>query len=185
MYNQNGDNDMNTIDAILTRKSVRQYSDKDIGEKEIRTILRAGQSGPTAMNKRDWHFLVVKDKETLKNMAGLVGLLVASPLLRATMAILILGDSKASAGDFWEVDCSIAAQNMILAAHELGIGSCWIGTFPQEGKIKAQAKLFNLPDHIIPHSIIAFGYPKDETNFYNIKEKKPELEENKIHMEKW
>ncbi len=176
---------MDTIDAILTRKSVRQYSDKDISEDTIKTILKAGQSGPTAMNKRDWHFLVVKDKETLKKMAGLVGLLVASPLLRAKMAILVLGDKKLSINEFWEVDCSIAAQNMILAAHDLGIGSCWIGTFPQEGKMKAQRELFNLPSHIMPHSIIAFGYPKDDTNFYTIKDKKPELEQDKIHLEKW
>ncbi|MDD3068304.1 MAG: nitroreductase family protein [Acholeplasmataceae bacterium] len=176
---------MKTIEAILTRKSVREYSDKPIEEEVLQTILKAGQAGPSARNRRDWHFLVVQDSATLKNMAGLIGLLVASPLLHAKMAILVLGDEKLSADDFWKVDCSIAAQNMILAAHELGIGACWIGTFPKEGKMKIQKEIFHLPNHIIPHSIITFGYPKDDTNFFSVKEGKPILEEDKIHREKW
>lgn len=176
---------MKTIEAILTRKSVRKYSDKPIEEATLQTILKAGQAGPSARNRRDWHFLVVQDPATLKKMAESHGLNVSMPLMRAKMAIVVLGDKSVSAGDFWQVDCSIAAQNMILAAHELGIGSCWIGTFPAEERIKVHREIFHLPENIVPHSIITFGYPKDDSNFYVLKEGKPALEENKIHREKW
>ena len=176
---------MKTIEAILTRKSVREYSDKPIEEEVLQTILKAGQAGPSARNRRDWHFLVVQDPATLKKMAEAHGLIVSMPLMRAKMAIVVLGDKNVSAGDFWQVDCSIAAQNMILAAHELGIGTCWIGTFPVESRIKIHKDVLNLPEHVVPHSIIVFGYPKDGSNFYNIKEGKPILEEGKIHREKW
>ena len=176
---------MNTIEAILTRKSVRDYSDKPITEESILTILKAGQAGPNARNRRDWHFLVVQDRDTLKKMAESHGLNVSMPLMKAKVAIVVLGDKSVSSGDFWQVDCSIAAQNMILAAHELGIGSCWIGTFPAEERMKIHKDIFHLPEHIMPHSIITFGYPKDDTNFFSIKEGKPILEENKIHREKW
>ena len=176
---------MNTIETILTRKSIREYSDKPIEEETLQTILKAGQAGPSARNRRDWHFLVVQDPAILKNMAEAHGLIVSMPLMRAKMAIVVLGDKSASSGDFWEVDCSIAAQNMILAAHELGIGTCWIGTFPVESRMQIHKEIFNLPEHIVPHSLITFGYPKDNSNFNNLKEGKPILEEAKIHREKW
>lgn len=176
---------METIDSILTRKSVRKYSDKDISNESLEIILKAGQAGPTARNRRDWQFIVVKEKETLNKMAGFLGALIASPLREAKMAILVIGDANLSADDNWQIDCAIAAQNMILAAHELGIGSCWIGTFPNKGKMKFQSKLFDLPKYAIPHSIIAFGYPLDPSGFYDPKDKKPVLEEKKIHREKW
>lgn len=176
---------MNTIDAILSRKSVREYSNKPITEESILTILKAGQAGPSARNRRDWHFLIVQDRDTLKKMAEAHGLIVSMPLMRSKMAIVVLGDKSVSSGDFWQVDCSIAAQNMILAAHELGIGSCWIGTFPVESRMKIHKDILNLPEHIVPHSIIAFGYPKDNSNFNSLKEGKPILEEDKIHREKW
>lgn len=176
---------MKTIDAILSRKSVRKYSEKDISEEALQTILKAGQAGPSARNRRDWHFLVIRNRVTLKKMAEKAGLDVSTPLLGAKMAIIVLGDTTLSSGNYWQVDCAIASQNMILAAHELGIGSVWIGTFPNEDRMNAQKELFGMPSHIIPHSIISFGYPLDETNFFKIKENKPELEENKIHREKW
>jgi len=176
---------MNTFNTILMRKSVREYSDKPISDEALEMILKAGQAGPSARNRRDWHFIVIKKAETLQKMAGATGPRVSMPLLNAKMAILVCGDKSSSAGDFWEVDCSIAAQNMILAAYELGIGACWIGTFPDEERMQNHKFLFKLPDHIAPHSIITFGYPKDETHFFDIKEDKPILEKEKIHFEKW
>mgnify|MGYP003324832985 CR=1 FL=1 len=62
------------------------------------------------------------------------------------------------------IDCSIAAQNMTLAAEELGLGSVWLGVWPVEERVKNQAKLFNLPEKIVPHSILVFGYPDDEVS---------------------
>lgn len=86
----------------------------------------------------------------------------ADPLRGAALGILVLGNLERafkSAPDYWIIDGSIAAQNMILAAHAMGIGSVWPGTYPQMERVEAQRKLFGLPDTIIPHSIIAFGYP--------------------------
>ncbi len=173
---------MNTIETIRTRISVRKYSDKPISEEDIRTILEAGMSGPSAVNARPWSFLVVRDKDMLNKMADGNGR-AAEPLRGAAMGILVCGDlarAYQGAPDYWVVDGSIAAQNMILAAHELGIGSVWLGTWPQENKIAAQAELFQLPDWIIPHSIIAFGYPEAPST----KEKRI-WEEDRVHWEQW
>ena len=78
------------------------------------------------------------------------------------------------------VDGSIAAQNMILAANAMGIGSVWLGTWPQMDRVKAQAELFGLPKTQVPHSIIAFGYPKEEST-----KEKLIWEDDRVHYEKW
>ena len=148
---------MNTLETIFTRKSVRQFKNQKVDEKDIKTILKAGMSGPTCVNSK--------------------------PLLECAFAILICGDySKAFkfSKDYFAVDGSIAGQNMILAAWSLGIGSVWLGTWPQMDRVFAQSKLFDLPNDQIPHSIIAFGYPLDE-----IKEKEEYYDESVVHYNKW
>ncbi len=149
---------MNTIEAIKTRTSVRKYSDKHIADEDLRTILEAGMSGPSAVNARPWTFIVVRDKDMLGKMADGNGR-AAEPLRGADVGILICGDMARAyqgAPDYWVVDATIATQNMILAAHDLGIGSVWLGTWPQENKMAAQAALFQLPEGVVPHSIVAF-----------------------------
>ena len=173
---------MDAIQNIMSRISVRQYSDKEISEDALQTILEAGMSGPSCVNARDWSFIVVRNPEMLNKMADANGR-PAEPLRTAKLGILVCGDlDRAFKGalDYWVVDGSIAAQNMILAANALGIGSVWLGTWPQMNRVKAQTELFGLPETQIPHSIIAFGYPKEE----NAKEKLI-CEADRVHHEKW
>ena len=154
---------MNTLETIFTRKSVRQFKNQKVDEKDIKTILKAGMSGPTCVNSKDWSFIVVDDPEVLHKMYKANGV-PAKPLSK----------------DYFAVDGSIAGQNMILAAWSLGIGSVWLGTWPQMDRVFAQSKLFDLPNDQIPHSIIAFGYPLDE-----IKEKEEYYDEAVVHYNKW
>ena len=167
---------------FLQEKSVRQFKNQKVDEKDIKTILKAGMSGPTCVNSKDWSFIVIDDQEVLKQMYEANGV-PAKPLLECAFAILICGDyTKAFqyAKDYFAVDGSIAGQNMILAAWSLGIGSVWLGTWPQMDRVFAQSKLFDLPNDQIPHSIIAFGYPLDE-----IKEKEEYYDESVVHYNKW
>ena len=175
---------MNMIDAISTRRSVRQFTSQPISDDALQTILAAGMSGPSAVNARPWSFLVVRDQDTLCKMADGNGS-AAQPLKGAALGILVLGDMTRTferAPEYWVVDGSIAAQNMILAAHSLGIGSVWLGTWPQEEKINAQRQIFNLPESAVPHSIIAFGYPAESQK--NIPARGG-YEEDRVHFEKW
>ena len=173
---------MDAISAIKTRISTRQYSSQPITDEALQTILEAGMSGPTAVNARPWSFIVVRDPEMLNKMADCNGR-AAEPLRSAKVGILVCGDMERAfkpAPDYWVVDGSIVAQNMILAAHAMGIGSVWLGTWPQQNKVDSQKALFNLPEHIIPHSIIAFGYPAQEST-----KEKLLYEEDRVHFEKW
>ena len=175
-------NFMDTIQTIKDRISTRKYSNKTISENDLKTILEAGMSGPSCVNARDWSFIVVRDKRTLNKMADANGR-PAEPLRTADVGILICGDLERAfppAPEYWVIDGSIAAQNMILAASALGIGSVWLGTWPQMDRVKQQAELFNLPSSQIPHSIIAFGYPAASDH-----KEKLIWEPDRIHYEKW
>lgn len=107
----------------------------------------------------------------------------AKPLRNAVLGILICGDLERAfpkAKDYWIIDASIAAQNMVLAAHSLGIGSVWLGTYPQMERVTKQAEIFKLPEHIVPHSILAFGYQD-----HIILSEQKHFETDRVHYEKW
>ena len=152
---------MDAYENIMTRRSVRYYTDEPVSDEVLEKILRAGMSGPSCTNARDWSFIVTRDPVVLNKMADGNGG-PAGPLRRAALGIMILGDlERAFRGgpEYWVIDGAIAGQNMILAAHALGVGSVWLGTWPQMDRVNNQREAFNLPDTVIPHSIIAFGYP--------------------------
>lgn len=133
---------METMQNILTRRSVRKFADKPIEPDKLHTILEAAMSGPCAVNAREWAFIIVTDREKLAQMAKANGR-VARMLNQAAAAILVCGDLDRAfppAPDFWVIDAAIAAQNMTLAANDLGIGSVWLGTWPDDKRVKRQAQ---------------------------------------------
>ena len=173
---------METMEAIRTRRSVRKFTDEPINPSDLRAILSAVMSGPSCVNARDWSFLVVQNPETLGRMADANGR-PAEPLRHCAAGILILGDLSRAfppAKDYWVIDGAIAAQNMTLAAHALGLGSVWLGTWPQMDRVERQAKLFELPDTLIPHSILAIGHPAPETRF----PRRDLYEDDRVHFER-
>lgn len=174
---------MNSIQNILTRKSIRCYEDRPISKADLQVILEAAMSGPSCVNARDWQFIVVENKETLNKMADANGP-YAAPLRHAPVGILICGDLNRAferAKDYWIVDGAIAGQNITLAARALGIGSVWLGTWPQMDRVENQVKLFGLPESVMPHSIIALGYSKETENATP----KNSYDEACVHFEKW
>ena len=171
------------LNAILARRSTRAFTEEPVDEESIRAILRAGMSGPSCVNARDWSFIAVTDPDMLGRMADANGR-PAEPLRRAKLGILVCGELERAfprAKDYWVIDAAIAGQNMTLAAEALGLGSVWLGTWPQMERVEAQRRLFDLPEHIVPHSIIAFGHPAPE----GPARKKPEWEADRVHREKW
>jgi nitroreductase len=173
---------MDTLKAIFTRRSVREFTDQKVSKEDIDIILKAGMSAPSCVIARDWSFIVVTDEEMLAKMADANGR-PAEPLRHAAFAVLVCGDMERAfspAPDYWIIDASIAAENMILAATDMGIGSVWLGTYPQMERVNRQKELVGLPKTIEPHSIIAFGYPKE-----TITEERDLFEADRVHYEKW
>lgn len=173
---------MEAINAIMSRVSTRRFTGQPIPGDVLHTILEAGMSGPSAVNVRPWSFIVMQEQDMLRRMADGNGR-AAEPLRGAALGVLVCGDlSRAypAAPDYWVIDASIACQNMLLAAHALGVGSVWLGTWPQQEKIAVQRALFGLPEHIVPHSIIAFGYPDGP-----MKVQPERYEESQVHFGQW
>lgn len=169
---------MNVIEGILKRRSIRRFTDKPIEKGDITTLLRAAMMAPTARNCQEWEFIVVQDKNTLHKITTVHP--YAQMLKEAACAIMVCGNTKKEhAPGYWMADCGAATQNILLAATELGIGSVWLGVYPNEERMNALSKMFVLPDYVKPLNVIALGYPDEQ---------KPDIDRfdpEKIHLEKW
>jgi nitroreductase len=133
---------------------------------------------PSARNQQPWHFLVIDERPLLGRIREIHP--YASMLSDAELAILVLGDTtlELSRG-YWPVDCAAATQNILLAAHALGLGAVWLGVYPREERQKGIHGLFNLPGHVHPFAIISVGIPAEEKPF-------PErFKEERIQWNEW
>lgn len=149
------------IKNIMTRTSIRKYTDQPIKKADIETLLRAGMAAPTAVNKQPWHFVAVTDKAKLKELSGGRG----GMLEQCALAIVVCGNmEKAMPGkarEYWVQDCSAATENILLAAHALGLGAVWTGGYPMEDRMATISKALKLPETIIPLCTIVIGYPAE------------------------
>ena len=149
------------LDNILARTSIRSYQDRPVDQDKIEKLLRAGMAAPSAVDKRPWHFIVVTDKQVLNGLAQ------ANPnagmAARAPLAIVVCGDKTKAltrVPDYWVQDASAATQNILLAAHGMGLGAVWTGTYPVTDRVEKVAAALNLPEHIVPFCTIVIGYPE-------------------------
>ena len=152
---------MNTLDAIMTRRSVRKYTQVPLPEGIIDTLLRAAMAAPSAGNQQPWHFIVVTDPALLQKVPSIHP--HAHMVAHAPAAILICADlQREKHKDMWPQDCSAATENLLLGAHDQGLGAVWLGIFPREDRSEAFSRLFGLPDHVKPFSMIALGCPAEK-----------------------
>jgi len=152
---------MDAIDTILTRRSVRTYTEDDIPDNIINKLLEAAVSAPSAGNQQPWHFIILEKREILDKIPDFHP--NAKLLKGAQKAILVCADLNLEKyKGYWVLDCSAATQNILLAARALGLGTCWLGVYPREDRIKNLKELLNLPENVVPHSIIALGYTQEK-----------------------
>ena len=151
------------IKNIMTRTSVRKYTNETVTKVDIETMLRAGMAAPTAVNKQPWHFVVVTDREQLNALAAAnrgTGMAAKAPL-----AIVVCGDMQKTLSGigqgFWVQDCSAATENILLAANALGLGAVWTGLYPNEERANAVRDIVKAPEHIVPLCTIVIGHPAD------------------------
>ncbi|MBR3603687.1 MAG: nitroreductase family protein [Elusimicrobiaceae bacterium] len=169
---------MYTLQAIEKRRSIRKFQDKTISAEQIKTLLKAAMLAPTARNCQEWEFVVIKDRIVLNALKEVHP--HAQMLSTADCAIVVCADtSREWAAGYWMGDCGAATQNILLAATDMGIGSVWLGVYPNEDRMQAIADVLQLPTNVKPFNVIALGYPDEE------KEPVDRFDEKKIHYEKW
>lgn len=155
-------NGNSAIENIMTRTSVRQYDEsRTIPADTVEILLRAAMSAPTAVNKQPWQFVVLDQRESIDSLAGYLP--YAKMLEHAPLAIVTCGDlTQAIEGEgetYWIQDVSAATENLLLAAHALGLGAVWTGVYPITERVKGVQKALSMPDSILPLAVVPIGYP--------------------------
>ncbi len=145
------------LHLIKSRRSVRRYKEKVVPKETILQILDVARWAPTGGNLQPWRFVVVTDprlKEEIGRGARFY-FLKSHHVSEAPVLIVICGDMRKS--DWYKIDCSLAGENLMIAAHALGLGSCWIGIYDEE-QVK---EILNIPDHFAVVGLITLGYPAE------------------------
>jgi len=168
---------MEAIEAIMTRRSIRRYTGEQVSPKLERKLLEAAMAAPSAHNRQPWHFIVVRNRETLDKIPEYHN--YSKMLREASLAVVVCGDNKVQTTDFWAQDCSAATENILVAANALGLGAVWLGVHPGKELVTKTRKLFGMPGHVTPLCIISVGHPAEEKPPGN------RYDDSKVHGEKW
>jgi len=151
---------MDVWTALMTRRSVRKYQQRPAPPELIEKLLRAAMQAPSARNAQPWEFILLDDRNLLAEIPKICP--NAPMAAQAPVGILVCGnlDLEKSEG-FWVIDCSAAIQNMLLAAHGLGLGAVWCGIYPRQERVDGIRRLLAIPERVIPHSLVLVGYPAE------------------------
>lgn len=150
---------METLEALMTRRSIRSWQAEPLDNAKRKTILEVAMNAPSAADARPWHFVTLDDKEVIKRFTGFGG---TEMLEQSTFMVLVCGEvSREIYPGFWPQDCSCAAQNMQLAAHDIGVGCVWIAIYPLEDRVQACRDILDIPADITPFALLAMGIPAE------------------------
>jgi nitroreductase len=168
---------MDALQALLTRRSIRRYTSDAVSDETVVALLKAAMAAPTAANQ-PWDFIVIRNQETLQAVTGFHP--HADMLKQAPVAIAVCGDpTRGHLEGRWPLDCSAATENILIAAHALGLGACWVGIYPVEERIDGLRALLGLPAHVVPLSMVSLGYPAET------KEPPQRFKSGRVHNERW
>lgn len=169
---------MNILECIKTRRSIRHFTGELVSEEQLDTILRAGFQAPSAHNSQPWEFIVVRDKEKIKQITEFH--IHAKMLEEAGTAVVVCGDTNRQTNrGFLVSDTSAAIQNMLLAAHGIGLGAVWCGIYDKQNFVDSMRETLNLPEYILPVGMVVVG------NKIRDREPQDRYDANKIHYDTW
>ncbi|MFH1008632.1 MAG: nitroreductase family protein [Candidatus Latescibacterota bacterium] len=152
---------MDALDAILSRRSIRQYTPQAVSDETVTELMAAAMAAPSAGNEQPWHFIVMDDRELLDAVPKFHP--HSWMLEEAPIAILVCGDTTLQKYEgYWVQDCAAATENLLIAAQANGLGTVWLGVYPVDERVVGFQKLLGLPDHVIPFALISLGYPAED-----------------------
>lgn len=148
---------MNTIETIKSRRSIRKYKENvKIPREHITQLLEAAMMAPSACNTRPWEFIVVENRDIMEQIMQVMP--YTKMLQTASAAIIVCGRPELQEDicpGYWPQDCGAAAQNILLAATELGYGTCWCGCYPVMERVEGMQKLLDVT--CVPMAVVALG----------------------------
>ena len=153
---------MEVFEAVRTVLAVRKFQDRPLSPELVRRIVEAGRLTGSSMNRQPWHFILVTERESLRQLGVLAR--TGPYIAQAAQAVVVVIDKA----DYSVSDASRAIQSMILTAWDEGVGSNWVGFFGLD-EVKP---LLNIPAELDVLAILPFGYPA-ETISQGKKQRKP------------
>jgi len=169
---------MDALEAIYTRRSIRQYQDRPVPEELVSKLLAAAMCAPSSRDAQPWQFVLIDDRKLLQQVPQVNP--NAPMAAHAPLAILICGDlSLEKSAGYWVVDCAAAAENVLLAAHALGLGAVWTGVYPRQQRMDGFRRLLGLPEGVLAHSLILLGYPAEQPP------QRDSYQEERVHRNGW
>ena len=166
----------NVLDLMYSRQRVRDFTDAPVSEDQVEAMLKAAMAAPSVQDRRPWHFVVVRKRKMLDELAKVHK--YAYMLEKAPLAVVICGDQKVSE-KYWVEDGCVATQNLLLAAKALGLGGVWISLYPKKKPLRAVRELLDIPDHVGVLCILALGTPAKE------KQISTKFDSERVHQEEW
>lgn len=149
---------VDALTAIMTRRSVRRFTDEPVTAEQIDPLLRAAMAAPSASNERPWRFVVVHDRDVLARLSKATPF--AGAIAAAPVAVVVAANKREPKyPGFWVIDCAAAIQNILLAAHAGGLGAVWIGVHPIKPFAWSVSRAVGLPRGVVAHSLVAIGHP--------------------------
>ena len=179
------------LDVIMTRTSIRSFTGETVSRDQLETILKAGMAAPTAMNGQPWRFVVVTDKDKIAQVFGQgprSGMFTTAGAVivvcgQTTMMRKPFGQPDAPETEveniFWYEDCSAATENILLAAHALGLGAVWTAGYPAMERIAPISEALGIPAKVVPLCVIPIGVPAENPD------PKDKWKPENIHWEQW
>ena len=170
---------MDAYEAILARRSIRAYQDRPVERAVLVRLLEAAMAAPTACNAQPWEFIVVDTP------AGMDEIRAIMPFgkYNAPAAIVVCGSQDKALNDcaerYWVQDCSAALENILVAAAGMGLGTVWLGCYPNPERYPLVRALLKMPETVTPLGVVYVGYPGEE------KEPRTQYEEHRVHWGKY
>jgi len=168
-----------SLDPIFQRRSIRVYTEKPVEPEKLDLLLKAAMAAPSAMNCKPWEFVVITDPEKL----ALFRKRLIFGNRNAPAAILVCGNPSLSVNPaarlFWVQDCSLAGENILIAASGLGLGTVWVGVHPVAEFIRVVRDITGLPKHVTPLGLIYVGYPAEG------KPARTQYDQKRVHWQKY
>ncbi len=169
---------MDILEGIFTRRSIRQYQPTPVSDELLDKILAAGMAAPSAGNQQPWQFIIIRKRDLLDRIPSISP--YADMVKQVSTAILVCGDlSLERFKGYWMQDCCAAVENILLAAHGVGLGAVWTAVYPESSRIEGFRELVGLPEHVIPLALVPIGYPNTPPGSVN------RFNRTRIHYDKW
>jgi len=169
---------MDVLDALMTRCSIRRFRRERVPREVVNKFLQVLFRSPSAADARPWQFVVIDRPDVLDALGRAMP--HCDMLLSAPLGILICADpAREKIPGFWPQDCAAAAENLLLAAHGVGLGAVWIGLHPVPDRERTVRELLKVPESLIPFALIAIGPPAERPTWED------RYDPSRIHWNAW